>query len=712
MSNKELHIFKENTDAIATNRGFHYQYLKTMKLWINNFICDNDIDIYCEWEDDIGEHDQNTQKYTFHQVKSYSDKLGINDEHFISSILNFYNLNRQYDVDEFYFITNSDFKPIAGKELRKWYENRQKGIYEIPDNIILIIKNNLITYATKRLEKGLDTIKDKKSKEHKTKEIKSKLFTFKDDLEKDDFIEFLKKIRFDISQVSDPKEDIENLEHEIAELLKSEKLIYDRTTNLEQLFCSIYFDVSKKSSNSEKTSRLLNRNVLDRLLKLIHIEKVLDFYTNKELLIELNKILELCPNHTIEIYEAEKCIQNQEFPEALIKYKKILEVENQNDQTEALEYKISAIYVQLNEYQEAIEICKKYNNTTKFLMIYGICLGKLHKYEEAISVFMKINTHELDDKILYNIAVSYMFLHDLENAINYFNLSIEKNDHFENSYLNLAICQYILNPLNNDVLRNLDKALALDKNMEQALSQKGEVERFLGKYAKAKQLFKEALKLNPINTTALYGLAMCFFENGKYEDGLIHFNNWFYNLYQKHINNEVIIIDIGNKKTISFTVKAIGNILELSIDNKKFILQSNIGNDYMFIGANEENYIIGKKYLKFNDYLNTKTQIIEILNLTQNIIDIENILMNHIPTPIFETIDPDQKLKIYIDENEGYIKIVIAEMTIEGFIERLEGFYNFIDYYNNIPFCSIILENAENDQNFIIDTFNRCEIIG
>jgi tetratricopeptide (TPR) repeat protein len=716
MSYKELHIFKENTDAIATNRGFYYQHLKTMKLWIHNYIHNSDTDIYCEWEDDIAEQNQVTRKYKFHQVKSYSDKLGINDQHFISSILNFYNLNQQYAVDEFYFVTNSDFKPEAGKELKEWHENQQKSKYDFSDNLISILKKNLITNVSNRLEKGLDRVKDERSKEQKIKEIQSKLSTFKVNLEQDDFIEFLKKIRFDITQVSDPKEDIENLEQEIVELLKSDKLIYDRTTHQINLFRSIYYEVSKKSSNNGKTNRLLSRDILEEILNYVQIENVLDFYTDKELVIELNKILELYPNHTTEIYEAEKYIQNQDFPQALNKYKKILEEVIQNDQTEALEYKISALYVQLNGYYEAIEICKKYSDATKFLMIYGICLGKLHEYEEAISVFMKINTHERDDKILYNIAVSYMFLHDLENAINYFNLSIERNDKFENSYLNLAICQYISNPLNDNVLINLDKALAIDKIMEQALSQKGEVLRFLGEYAKAKQLFKEALKINPINTTTLYGLAMCFFENAKYEDGLIHFNNWFYILNKKYIDDEVIIVDIGYKKTISFAVKKIGNILELSIDNNKFILQSNIDNDYIFIGTvgndNEKVPIIGKTYSKYADYFNIKTQIMEILNVTQSFIETANKNINVIATHILDVIDSNHKLKISIDDDKNFIKITIGEMTIEGFIQKKEGFYNFIDHYNDIPLCSIILENSENDQKFILDTYQRCEILG
>jgi len=45
---KEFYIFKQNTDAIGANSGFYYQYLKTVKLWIDNFIANENNEIYCE----------------------------------------------------------------------------------------------------------------------------------------------------------------------------------------------------------------------------------------------------------------------------------------------------------------------------------------------------------------------------------------------------------------------------------------------------------------------------------------------------------------------------------------------------------------------------------------------------------------------------------------------------------------------------------------
>jgi len=716
MSNKELHIFKENTDAIATNRGFYYQHLKTMKLWINNYIANNDMDIYCEWEDDITEHNQHTKKYKFHQVKSYSDKLGINDEHFTSSILNFYNLYTQYDVDEFYFVTNSDFKPHAGKELKEWYDNLLIDNYDIPNDIIKNIKANLIAYVTKRLKKSLDSIKEKTLKEQKENEIENTLSDMKNDLERDDFINFLRKIRFDITKISDPKEDIENLELEIVDLLKSDKLQYDRTTNQEHLFRSIYYEVAKKSSNDGKINRLLNRDVLARILNFVQTNAIFDLYIDnqsiKNSINETHQIYGLYPSNIEQIKEAERLAKNEDYTSAIAKYQ---ELENLKHSDE-LQYKIANLYYLNGDYSSVIDLC---NNTgsTKFIVLRAISFGKVNKYTEALNELLKVSDDDQDYKVHYNIGVSYMFLSDLENAIKYFMLSIEKNDKFESAYLNLAICQYRNNPLSADkeVIDNLDKALKIDKTLEGALSQKGEVLRFLGKYAKAKKTFKEVLAINPSNTTALYGLAMCLFENKKYQDGLIHFNNWFHSVYTKDIQNEIVIVDIGYKKTISLVIKTVNNNLELHIDNHQFIIQSNIGNDFMYIGIQEiENIkypILGKKYLKFEDYINTKTQIINVLNLQQDIIETNNKDVNTLLTHILEMIDFDKKLKIFIDENKGFVKIEIGEITISGFIEVGDGFSDFIDEYHNTQLCSIFLENSENNQKFIIYTYQRCEII-
>jgi hypothetical protein len=53
LSVSKLHIFSKNTDATAPLRGYHYQVLKIVKTWIENYSLDIDDDIYCDFEEDI-----------------------------------------------------------------------------------------------------------------------------------------------------------------------------------------------------------------------------------------------------------------------------------------------------------------------------------------------------------------------------------------------------------------------------------------------------------------------------------------------------------------------------------------------------------------------------------------------------------------------------------------------------------------------------------
>ena len=55
MLEQVIDIFDVNTDAVATNKGFYYQYLITLKKWISNFIEDNEIEAYSEVDQDIKE---------------------------------------------------------------------------------------------------------------------------------------------------------------------------------------------------------------------------------------------------------------------------------------------------------------------------------------------------------------------------------------------------------------------------------------------------------------------------------------------------------------------------------------------------------------------------------------------------------------------------------------------------------------------------------
>lgn len=73
----KLFLFTKETDAPATEQGFHYQKLKTLKTWLENRVNSvNDI-IYCDYEEDIFERNIERSKSKFRQVKLYSSNFSF-----------------------------------------------------------------------------------------------------------------------------------------------------------------------------------------------------------------------------------------------------------------------------------------------------------------------------------------------------------------------------------------------------------------------------------------------------------------------------------------------------------------------------------------------------------------------------------------------------------------------------------------------------------
>ncbi|MBS4203530.1 dsDNA nuclease domain-containing protein [Lederbergia citrea] len=109
MTTNELIIFKKDTDAPGSNRGFVYQYLKTLLLWLDNYKNKKDITIFCEVDDDIKEINLMEQTVKFTQLKCYSTALNINSEEIKKSFYNYFLLHLIYEdyEGEYVFETNT-----------------------------------------------------------------------------------------------------------------------------------------------------------------------------------------------------------------------------------------------------------------------------------------------------------------------------------------------------------------------------------------------------------------------------------------------------------------------------------------------------------------------------------------------------------------------------------------------------------------------------
>jgi len=129
----KLHIFSKNTDATASLRGYHYQVLKTVKTWIENYNLDIDDHIYCDFEEDIFQLNEDSKTAKFRQIKLYSRNFSFSSEEIQKCIAHFFMLHVKTDYQslekEFVFEANTSVaQNREGNDaelLRNW--NKHQG---------------------------------------------------------------------------------------------------------------------------------------------------------------------------------------------------------------------------------------------------------------------------------------------------------------------------------------------------------------------------------------------------------------------------------------------------------------------------------------------------------------------------------------------------------------------------------------------------------
>lgn len=83
---EDLSFFIGKRNAIATNRGFYYQYLISLKKWVTNFIDEKNSELLVESGEDIKE-EGNINAYS--QIKSYSSNFSLQSAHLYPPRLQF-----------------------------------------------------------------------------------------------------------------------------------------------------------------------------------------------------------------------------------------------------------------------------------------------------------------------------------------------------------------------------------------------------------------------------------------------------------------------------------------------------------------------------------------------------------------------------------------------------------------------------------------------
>ncbi|MCM3367667.1 hypothetical protein QLH48_09920 [Bacillus safensis] len=227
MATSELIIFKKDTDAPGSNRGFIYQYLKTLLLWLDNYQKNENITIYCEVDDDIKEINLMEQTVRFTQLKCYSTALNINSEEIKKSLYNYFLLHLIYEGydGEYVFETNTHISK-RDTTIEKWMELQGN----LGENQVL-----QKTCVSKTKEMLLEIFEDEKKSMEKA--IQKKIATRNEKTNNAPLEN--EEMRIEIEKLNKELEIIQNLSKNFKSKIDNDNIMEDFTNRIRWIFESI-----------------------------------------------------------------------------------------------------------------------------------------------------------------------------------------------------------------------------------------------------------------------------------------------------------------------------------------------------------------------------------------------------------------------------------------------------------------------------------------
>lgn len=263
MSLSKLSIFSRETDADETLKGYEYQKLRTLEIWLYNKVNGVDESIYCEYEDDVFQQNIKEGKSKFTQLKLYGSKnFSFKSDEVLKAITNFFSLfvkgEYKFDEIEFVFETNT---AIAGKYsgndselLTEWVGNEGPLAGDLLKRCAAKLKSIVTEFVQKRLPELIE--KDKSLAQVAEIEFANIPEVVWED--------FAKSITWIFNEES-PNDAIEKVNDSIKELIKS--LPFPASKNQsEQAFTALYYEVSEKMFQQDPGERCLTPQRMDELL--------------------------------------------------------------------------------------------------------------------------------------------------------------------------------------------------------------------------------------------------------------------------------------------------------------------------------------------------------------------------------------------------------------------------------------------------------------
>jgi len=265
MNIHKLHIFAKNRDAVAAQKGYTFQQLKTLEDWIENRINGGQEEIYCDYEDDILSRDVSQSKTKFTQIKLYATDFSFSTDGIKKAIAHFFSLyvkgEYSFDEVEFFFETNAsvvstDVKGNDADLLREWSQNQDNISEELLTRIRTRVKIILKEYTedrTKEIEKNVNLKSDL--------QIAKNVF---DQLSDDDYNSFINCIKWKFEGV-DSNSAMASTLSKINELIPKIPLPLDagKTVTYSSILVN---EVWQRSSKDEPEDRKLTNDLLDSIL--------------------------------------------------------------------------------------------------------------------------------------------------------------------------------------------------------------------------------------------------------------------------------------------------------------------------------------------------------------------------------------------------------------------------------------------------------------
>lgn len=263
MSITKLFLFTKDTDASATEQGFHYQKLKTLKTWLENRINEVDDIIYCDYEDDIFERNIEQGKSKFRQIKLYSSNFSFSKEEIQKSVAHFFMLfvkgDYMFDEVSFLFETNSGIaKETRGNDgdlLKEWWQNQDAMSDDLLSRCRIRVKAIVDSYVTEAFAKQM------------TAETKADLQQAKniyDQLTDEVWDKFIHSIQWQFDEIK--QEDAIPLLLSEVEALISQLPLPIKSKRVSTYISILHFEIAQRTAQADEEKRILTNELLDILL--------------------------------------------------------------------------------------------------------------------------------------------------------------------------------------------------------------------------------------------------------------------------------------------------------------------------------------------------------------------------------------------------------------------------------------------------------------